>query len=179
MAFARKILLGILLLFIPMAAQAADSSLEYRVKAGFLFHFAMFVEWPATILPPGAPLRIGLLAPPEVCSDIEQSLAGKSAAGHPLVTERVTTEALAKDAPHILFVQRSADISPSALAQILGDRPVLVVGETSGFASSGGAIGFVIRGDTLRFQVNLAAASHANLQLSGQLASLAEIVKAR
>jgi YfiR/HmsC-like len=156
--------------------RATEASLEYRVKAAFLFNFAKFVEWPPDSLPPGRPLRIGLMGPPGICAEIEASLAGKSVAGHPLVARRVDLSELGADPPQVLFVQRTVRASPAEIAGMLRGRPVLVVGEAPDFAAEGGIIGFVEVDDTLRFQVNLRAALRADLHLSGQLASLAEIV---
>jgi hypothetical protein len=160
---------------------ASDTALEYRVKAGYLFHFAQFVEWPQARLPAGAPIRIGLVAPADVCAAIEGILAEKTVDGHPVVTERLVPEAVGTHPPHILFVHRSADISPALLAQLLGGQPVLIVGETSGFATQGGIIGFVTRGDNLHFQINLGLANGAGLHVSSQMAtaSMAEIVHSR
>lgn len=157
-------------------ARANDTSLEYRVKAGFLFNFAKFVRWPEEVLAPGAPLRIGLLAPPDVCGTIERALADKSVAGHPLIVERLT-EMATKAPPHMVFMHRSITPVERRLGTLANGHAILVVGETPDFAAEGGLIGFTNRGDTLRFQVNLEAAEHAHLQLSGQLAGLAEIVR--
>ena len=161
-----------------LALQAADTSLEYRVKAGFLFNFAKFVQWPAETLPPHDPIQLGLLAPPDVCHTIEQALAGKTVAGHPLEVVRLDEMSL-QAPPHIVFVHRSVAPAQRRIGELLEGHGILVVGETADFAADGGVIGFTTRGDTLRFQVNLAAAEHARLQLSGQLAGLAEIVRPR
>src|SRR3989442_14429534 len=45
-------------------AQAADSSdsAEYLIKAGFIYNFAKFVEWPASAFAqPDSPIVIGIL----------------------------------------------------------------------------------------------------------------------
>src|SRR5690606_6178446 len=135
-------------------------------------------RWPEETIAPGEPLKIGLLTPPDVCATIEQALAGKSVADHPLIVERLT--AMSDQAPpHMVFMHRSVTPAERRLGALMKGHGILVVGETPEFAADGGIIGFTTRGDTLRFQVNLAAAEHADLQLSGQLAGLAEIVRPR
>lgn len=156
---------------------AADLPLEYQVKTGYLFNFARFVQWPEESLPPSAPLRIGLIASDDVSAGMAESLSGKTIAGHMIIVEQVSFDQPGALAPHILFVQRGTRIDPATLRGLFADAPILVVGETPGFAESGGAIGFVFRGDRLRFQVNIAAANDANLRLNSQLANLAEIVR--
>lgn len=169
----------------PARAFAAANAVEYQVKAGFLFNFAKFVEWPGAALAPGASVRLGIIAPEDVYHLIEKSLAGKVAGDRPLTVERLTPARLGDGAamPNIIFVHQDAfraqsdlGFTPQQLTAIAEKHPVLLVGETAGFASSGGIIGFVQRGENLRFQVNLASAERAGLKLSARLSGLAEIV---
>ncbi len=169
--------------FSPARAFGANS-LEYQVKAGFLFNFAKFVEWPGAALPPGAGVRLGIIAPDEVYQLIEKSLAGKVVGDRPLVVERFTPAQLSAGAPpNIIFVHQDAfrpqselGFSPQQIAALAEKNPILLVGESAGFATSGGMIGFVQRGENLRFQVNIASAQRAGLKLSARLSGLAEIV---
>jgi hypothetical protein len=168
----------------PARAFAAANSVEYELKAGFLFNFAKFVEWPGAALAPGASVRLGIVAPDEVFQLIEKALAGKAAGDRPLVVERFTPAQLERGAlPNILFVHKDAfraqsdlGFTPAQIAALAEQQPVLLVGESAGFATAGGMIGFVQRGENLRFQVNLANAQRAGLKLSSRLSGLAEIV---
>lgn len=174
-----------LLLLAASAPAATAKSMEYQVKAGFLYNFAKFVEWPGAALPPGAPLRLGVVASEEVCAVIEQSLAGKTVGDRPLLVERLSATRLSDGSPlpNILYVHsdslHEADADGLTLEDLvarIGARPVLLVGESAGFAGSGGMIGFVQRGENLRFQVNLASAHRAGLRLSARLSGLAEVI---
>ena len=166
-------------------AFAASNALEYQVKAGFLFNFAKFVEWPGASLAPGGSVRLGIIAPDEVYQLIEKSLAGKVAGDRPVIVERLTAAQLdgGGTLPNIIFVHQDAfrpqselGFSAQQLTTLAEKQPVLLVGESAGFATSGGIIGFVQRGENLRFQVNLASAQRAGLKLSARLSGLAEIV---
>lgn len=171
----------------PARAFAAANSVEYQLKAGFLLNFAKFVEWPAASIVPGVGVRLGIVAPEEVFQMIEKSLAGKTVGDRPLIVERFTAAQLENGSalPNIIFVHQDAfrphserAFSPTQLAALAEKHPVLLVGESAGFATSGGMIGFVQRGENLRFQVNLASAQRAGLKLTARLAGLAEIVTA-
>src|SRR5687767_9675389 len=64
----------------PMAVGAVDSTaaLEFKVKAGYLFNFAKFVEWPDSAFPSAdSPFIIAVLDGNEAQPVIEQILAGK------------------------------------------------------------------------------------------------------
>lgn len=164
------------MLFSASAAPAAELPFEYQLKAGFLFNFARFVEWPESILPAQAPLRLGVIATDEIFAGISDAFNGKVVGGHTIRVERTTQESAITNHPHMLFVQRGEDFE---FGPSLVGLPILVIGETPGFASSSGTIGFVFRGDRLRFQVNISAAAKASLQVSSQLANYAEIVRPR
>src|SRR5437016_2248970 len=76
------------LLFLPLLANALgaeDTSLEYKVKAGFLYNFAKFVEWPSNALPAtNSPIVIGVFADDSAAPVLKQALEGKMANGHSL-----------------------------------------------------------------------------------------------
>lgn len=173
----------LLLCLLPLAAPAAVNQMEYQLKAGFLVNFAKFVEWPGTSLVPGADLRLGIIAPDEVFAVMEKSLAGKSAGNHVIKVEHLTMSELesAPVLPQIVFIHQEAlrtrgEIDRDALFRLAEKQAVLLVGESAGFAPAGGSIGFVQRGENLRFQVNLASAQQSGLKLSSRLSGLAEIV---
>jgi len=50
---------------------------------------------------------------------------------------------------------------------------VLTVGETDKFTAKGGMINFVMVGNSVRFQINDAAARHAGLKIRSNLEQLA------
>jgi hypothetical protein len=75
-----------------------------------------------------------------------------------------------------VFVTSSEARAASSVLKAIGTSPVLTVGEPSGFARSGGAIGLVFRDGRIAFEINPAAAARAGLTVSSKLLRLAEIV---
>jgi len=80
--------------------------------------------------------------------------------------------------PHLLFV---ADTDPAAARRALAaveSRPVLTEARRSGFAESGGMIGFRVTPDgRVTFDVNLANAERSGLRVSSQLLRVARVVE--
>lgn len=157
------------------AAQPAGS-VEYGVKAGYLFHFAKFVEWPTNCAPAaGAPFLIGVLDGEESFATLAQVLAHKSVNGHPVEVKALQPgEAVA--GLHVLFVPRTADLSPRQLRSMTGRAATLIVGEADHFAENGGVINFVHRGGNIRLEINLKEAEARGLRISSQLATVATLV---
>src|SRR5947208_2904068 len=55
--------------------------------------------------------------------------------------------------------------------------PILTIGDTPGFAKSGGMINLILENNRVRFEVNVKAAKDADLNISSRLLALARIVQ--
>jgi hypothetical protein len=156
-------------------AQAAGS-LEYRVKAAFLYNFAKFIDWPPEAL--GAanqPFNICVLDDESVKDEVERTVAGKSLDTHPIVVVRVNhTEGLR--VCQVFFVTAAATSQEQTFLAAVRDSSVLTVGESPGFCQRGGIINFWIEADHVRFEINPKAAERARLHPSSQLLRLARVV---
>jgi hypothetical protein len=154
----------------PVVAQRSAS--EYELKAAFLYNFARFVEWDASMLG-STPFVLGVVADDTVLRTIENSLAGKTVHDHPLVVRRLKPGDAADC--HALFVV-GQDHAVATILQPFASRPVLTVGEGGDFVREGGMIAFVFEESKLRFDVNSDAAERAGIKLSSQLLKVARRV---
>jgi hypothetical protein len=146
-------------------------TLEYEVKAGFLYNFTKFIEWPAAAFSgAGDPFRICLAGSDPFGSVLERTIQGDSVGSHPMTVDRVAGAADAGSC-HLLFVSR--DVSARAPAFALAYPHALIVGESPGFLLQGGTINFVIEAGRVRFDVNVAAAVARGLQISSRLLRIA------
>jgi hypothetical protein len=169
------------LLLAPPAMHAADSpaALEYKIKAGYLYNFAKYIEWPAKTLPAtNSPIVIGVLDGAGALPVVQSIFQNKSVAGRPLQVKAVFPTTLDASC-HILFLTRAAGPSPLEVRQTLGSAATLLVGEDDQFAERGGMIGFVREEDSFRVHLNLEAATQAGLKVSAKLSSVAKVVKSK
>lgn len=167
--------LGLLLAFSSGAA-SAETALELKVKAAFLYNFARFVTWPDDkFTAADSPLRICVLDPDPFGAALDDTLRGKFAGSHPLSVLR-TARIEDMKACHILYTgNRDAAEAEAALARIAGNR-VLTVHE-AGRALRSGVARFVLDDRKIRFEINTAAAEREQLQLNPTLARLALTVR--
>jgi hypothetical protein len=161
------------------SGRAQDAELEYKVKAGFLFNFAKFVEWPATSFDStNSPIVIGVMAEDAARPVLQQVLHGKVVNGR-LLSVNPLQDTAGLSRCHVFFLGRKVnDRFEDMLARSKG-KPVLTVGETDQFAEKGGIIGFVKEDESFRLQLNLEAATQAGLKVSAKLSSVARIVKTK
>lgn len=158
----------------PCAAQPASGAPEYEVKAAFLYNFARFATWPAAAFRDAdAPLALC------VAGDDPFGPALAALEGKPVGERRIAVRLIAPadwHGCHLLFVAHSAQDRFAELAEGLADRYLLTVGDTDGFATRGGVINFVLDGERVRFEVNLAALERSGVALSSHVLRLARIV---
>ena len=163
-------------------AQAPDSSdsSEYLIKAGFIFNFAKFVEWPSSAFAqPESPIVIGVLGTDPFGTIIDKTVQDKKIGTRGFVVKRLKWGTDLKELKEckILFVGASEKAHMDELVQIVKGLPILTVGETPGFAERGGVIRFVLEDNRVRFEVNVVAARQADLTISSRLLTLARIIQ--
>jgi hypothetical protein len=153
------------------------SATEYQVKAAFLYNFAKFIDWPSSAFTdPKQPLDICVYGRDPFGPALEDALLGKT------IGERRVSLGRAMQFQdlvgcHVVFVGPSAHESAADLANRLKGRAVLLVGESDGFAASGGTIQFTIEDNRVHFVINPDAADRAGLKISSKLLALAKIVR--
>jgi YfiR/HmsC-like len=163
------------------AAQVSDASdsSEYLIKAGFIYNFAKFVEWPSTAFADqDSPIVIGVIGVDPFGSLIDRIVEDKKIGSRGFVIKRFRWGKDLKDLKDckILFVSPSERAHIDEILQLVKGLPILTVGETPGFAERGGIIRFTLEDNRVRFEVNVEAARHADLNISSRLLTLAKII---
>lgn len=140
------------------SVHAQAPSPEYTAKAKSLALLPDYVKWPAEGTP--AP-TVGILGDDPFGGALEKMNPKRSRNVEDL------------KGCQIVFVSKSEREKLGAILETLAAANVLTVGESEGFAKSGGVIGFVIEGDQVRFEINTGAARQAGLKLDLRLLKLA------
>src|SRR5450631_113037 len=102
-------------------------------------------------------------------------IGGKMIGNRPLEARRLRDKAEARHC-QVVFVSSSESARLAEIIESLRGANVLLVGESNGFAASGGTIQFTIGDSRVRFTINIDAVNRANLMFSSKLLSLAKIV---
>jgi hypothetical protein len=173
----RPLLAGLLLTALSAApSRAADRALEHAVKATFLFKFAAFVEWPAgSFESETSPFRLCVVGMDPYGGKIEEAVRGQRVGRHPILLRRLSA-ADGRSGCHAMFLSGSAAQSVDRGLDAISGSPVLTVTD-SALAGSAGIIHFVIVDDRVSFDIDLAAARRARLDISSKLLALARRVR--
>ena len=156
-------------------ARAQSNTLEYAVKAAYLFKFTPFVEWPASAFATASsPFNICVLGGDPFGGVLDQTVGGHQVGEHPVKVLRPLT-ADAAGACHILYVGGARAPAAAALSKFRG-APILTVTEQS-LGVSGGVVQFVVRDGHVRFTIDAGAAAANRMIISAKLLSLAASVQ--
>jgi hypothetical protein len=162
----------------PTRAQAG-TSVEYQVKAAFLFNFAKFVEWPPDAFPSDkSPITLCVFRHDPFGTALDEVIRGKTINNRAILARRINELPELKPC-QLVFVNSAEDKLLSEILNSLKGTNALVVGESEGFAERGGGIQFFLEDNKLRFAINVDAVQRARLNVSSKLLALARIVHSR
>lgn len=160
------------LLITPVAGAMPDDTptLEYQIKASYLFNFIRFVEWPPAAEKADT-FRLCVFGENRFGSALD-TLAGETVRGVPIAVLYFRGYDGLENC-HAVYVSTATPQQESRVLRHLADRPVLIVGESAGFAARGGVIHLVLVEDRIRFIINQQSAAEHQLKISSQLLQLA------
>ncbi|MES2261102.1 MAG: YfiR family protein [Pseudomonadota bacterium] len=163
----------LLLALVPACALAQDGVLERQVKAAYLYKFAGFVEWPeGSFVRPDSALVIGVMGAEALAEQLEQTVAGHTANGHPLLVKRLR-KGESPAGVHILFLGALDRATLQDVIAATRSQPLLTVSDSEEAYALGSIINFVVADDRLRFEVALKPAATARIRISARMLSVA------
>jgi hypothetical protein len=148
-------------------AASAAPSVEYVVKANYLYKFTPFVEWPASaFVGPTSPFVICVVSQDPFGDMLDQVVRGHAVGDHPITIARMAMLDPASTC-HLTFVAQTARQSLPEIARVVAHRPNLVVGERGG-----GDIQFMLQDGRVRFDIDQAEAQASGIVISSKLLDL-------
>jgi hypothetical protein len=160
----------------PLLADQANAAVasEYDVKAVFIYHFTRYLKWPQAESP--GPFEVVILGESAIVAPLRAIAMKETAQGRPIAIRPITDIELLGQ-PQILFIARSAMSRLSDVLRRTQGRPILTVSEEEGLAARGMAVNFVLRGESVKFEINEGALRESDIKAGSQLLRLAILVK--
>lgn len=172
--FLAALCLGVLLSLPAIANPGTD---EYKLKAALIYKLAKFVTWPPR---DGENNTFGIcvLGRDDFGSALdalkERRLGDQSIGIHHFgQSEGIHGEC------QIVFISASKKAFVTDIANAIGDRPILTVGDSKDFAAQGGMVEFVLDSGRIGFNINRDRVEHAGLKIAAPLLGIANIVHER
>ena len=162
-----------------VASAADDTPSEYELKAVYLLHIIRYSTWPKdTFKNDKAPIVLQVVGKDPFGSVLEKTFEGKKVGGRKIEVHRSRGIPTKIDA-HLVFCSGLSKKGRDQLIGLCTRKPVLLIGESKGFAEDGACVNFFLEKRKVRFEINTGAAKQAGIELSPQLLRLAKIVKTR
>lgn len=161
-----------------LLAQGQSSSIEANLKAVFLYNFAKYVSWPAVAMRERSPaeLRICTTTNDSFFTLLKSAVQGEEVDGKPLLPVALDGLDDAKSC-QILYVGDARGAEARAWLDAVRNAQVLTVAD--GALTDDTVIAFVRDDKRIRFDINRAAASRRQLNISSKLLRLARQVRDR
>lgn len=160
----------------PLLAEHPSAAREIELKAAFVLSFARFIDWPEQTNPdPASPFRIAVLGSPELASSLSLLASSSAVRNRSLKIIQVDHDDPVPFCSVLYIAPGSADQAAQIMDRLQND-PVLTIGEEAGFLENGGMIRITRAKNTLGFEVHLAHALRAGLDIQAKLLRLAQRV---
>jgi hypothetical protein len=156
----------------------AQSAAEYEqnIKAGFIYNFALFTQWPEKAFKDAAAPLAFCIAGDKATVEAFEPLTTKKILGRPVAVHVLGDNATINPC-HIIYIDTKNKAEAAELLRRASRPGVLTVGDMDGFCRLGGIINFYRESNKVRFEINTDAAAVAGLKFSSQLLNLAKIVR--
>ena len=160
----------------PNAVGATESEQPYRVKVAFLFNFASLVKWPdESFNDSESPFVICHFGGSQTRALFDTAYSGRMVERHPIEVRHPSRVGDVRGCHIFMITAERSEQAGGFIAAVAG-KSILTIGESEGFALSGGVIGFYNDGSKIRFEINRSAAERAKLRISSRLLRLARLV---
>ncbi|MDB6126669.1 MAG: YfiR family protein [Verrucomicrobia bacterium] len=160
------------------APAAAPPSAEYQVKAVFLYNFAQFAEWPATMFPDAqSPIVIGILGDDPFGRYLDDLVQGEKLGNRSIIIRRYQDVGSIGEC-HVLFISRSESSRLDGIVAVLKRRSILTISDAETFTRRGGMVRFAMDSGKIRLRINLEAAKACGLTISSKIVRPSTIVSA-
>lgn len=166
--------IALLILLLPLSSHAQpQEASEYEVKAGFVYNFTKFTEWPEGALDGG--FNICVLGEDPFGTHLD-SITGKAVGNRKVVIKKADS---VRDIGgcQVLFISSSEKGRIQEIIEAVRDKNILTVGDTEVFAKNGVIINLFMENKKVRFEINPDAAVRSGLRISPRLLGLARIVR--
>jgi hypothetical protein len=165
----------IVLLFLLSAATTArgEGSVEYAVKATYLYKLAPFVEWPPSAFASSSgPFWLCVAVSDPFGAALDAAVAGQRVGERPILVRRPDSLNGLQEC-QILFIGPGDTDAAANIITATHGAPVLTVTDGAHNPARKGIVNFVVDSNRVRFEIDEGAAAANGLAISSKLLSLA------
>lgn len=176
MAFLTRFLCLLFLLAAPIAQAAESLELtEQKIKAGLVYNFLKYVEWPDSAFTQSSGMQVCLLGGDPFGGNLNP-MQGRSVNHRAIAVRRIDDAESAREC-HLLVIDVAHEKKWPSIKAALNGASLLTVSDFEGFAGQGGMIEFKSRESRVEVEMNRQAVAQAGLKVEDRLLSLVTLTR--
>jgi hypothetical protein len=148
---------------------------EYAIKSTIIYRICKYTQWPQPS-DKNKPFTISILG--KTTQEKEIKIPWRTIDKRRIVIRKIRHLSEIDDS-EVLFITSSEAYRIDAILDYTGNKPVLTVGDTKGFARKGVIINLYIHKNSVRFEINYGASKKASLHMHSQLFAIGQVVKTK
>jgi hypothetical protein len=165
-------------IFLSLLSTAEAQSLqlyEQKIKAGLVYNFLKYTEWPSSKMTKDTPAVIVCIFGQEDPFDGYLSPIEERTVQQKPITLKYISDGADINSCHMLYIGASDKAHWPQLQTAAGNKGILTVGDFSGFTDSGGMIQLGNKNNRVYVELNIAAITTAHLHIYDTLRRIATI----
>lgn len=168
--WSRYLLVAYLSFVFPVSFVTAqkESSVEYQVKAAFIYNFIAFTQWPENT---GQSIRLCVYGNDPFGREIDK-LESRPVHGRHINVQRISDQE-ALNTCQVIFFSQSVDGNLRKILIALQNQPILTLADNPDAITQGVVINMSLAQEKIVFEINLDRARQSGLDISSRLLQLA------
>ena len=159
-------------LFAALQVQAQERTIQ-EIHSMMVYNFMKYVNWPPTST--SGDFVIGVVGEAKVHETLTKYYGTKSKGTQKIVIKAFKSAEDVTDC-HVLYIGKTKSGSLADVLAKISGKSTLVITDKSGLGKKGSGINFKTVNGKLKFELNQAAISKANLKVSSQLSGMAILI---
>lgn len=168
----KKLVCSLLMLLCIVNAQAQERA-THEIHAAMLYNFIKYVQWPNETEP--GDFVVGVIGEENVFNTLKAWYDGKPKGTKKYVIKKLASSAEAVDC-QVVYIGKSKSREFENVKTTIAGKSVLTITDGNGLGQKGSCINFKVIDGKLKFELNQATVTSANLKVSGQLTSMAIVI---
>jgi len=163
----------IMLMFGITLPGTAQERPTHEIHAAMLYNFIKYIQWPNES--EGGDFVVGVIGDEKVFQTLKQWYDGKPKGSKKYVIKLLGAPTEAADC-QVVYIGKSKNKEFDNIKNTIAGKSILTITDGNGLGQKGSCINFRVIDGKLKFELNQATVTAANLKVSGQLTSMAIVL---
>jgi len=160
-------------LFFVISLFGQDEKPMHEIHSAMLFNFMKYIQWPNES--EGGDFVLGIFGEDDVFNTMKARYDGKPKGAKKYVVKKLNSAAEAATC-QVVYLGKFKNKEFEGIKAAISGKSVLTITDSNNLGQKGSCINFKVVDGKLKFELNNASISSANLKVSGQLSSMAILI---